>query len=109
MKAPSNKQLGMFRKHWPSLIALALFVSSIPMGIACYVLILRQPAGLEQSLAAEAEMVAQKLQQFNTLVEKDKELFLTSVYADVKSIDETMLPVPLRDFVIRVKVSQFGK
>lgn len=34
---------------------------------------------------------------------------LTRAYEQVKHIDERKLPVPLRDFVVMVKVSQFCK
>lgn len=34
---------------------------------------------------------------------------LTRAYEQVKNIDERKLPIPLRDFVVMVKVSQFGK
>lgn len=39
----------------------------------------------------------------------DKEEYLTRIYDDVKSIDERSLPPELMAFVIKVKVSQFGK
>lgn len=39
----------------------------------------------------------------------DKEEYLTRIYDDVKSIDENSLPPDLMAFVIKVKVSQFGK
>lgn len=39
----------------------------------------------------------------------DKEEYLTRIYDDVKSIDENSLPHDLLAFVIKVKVSQFGK
>lgn len=39
----------------------------------------------------------------------DKEEYLTRIYDDVKSIDENSLPPDLMSFVIKVKVSQFGK
>jgi hypothetical protein len=39
----------------------------------------------------------------------DKEEYLTRIYDDVKSIDENSLPPDLLAFVIKVKVSQFGK
>lgn len=39
----------------------------------------------------------------------DKEEYMASIYDDVKGIDETLLPQELQSFVIKVKVSQFGK
>lgn len=39
----------------------------------------------------------------------DKEEYMTRIYDDVKSIDENSLPPDLLAFVIKVKVSQFGK
>jgi len=39
----------------------------------------------------------------------DKEEYLEKIYDDVKGIDETLLPQDLQAFVIKVKVSQFGK
>lgn len=39
----------------------------------------------------------------------DKEKYLETIYDEVKDIDEAVLPHDLKVFVIRVKVSQFGK
>lgn len=39
----------------------------------------------------------------------DKEKYLETIYDEVKDIDEVVLPHDLKVFVIRVKVSQFGK
>jgi hypothetical protein len=39
----------------------------------------------------------------------DKEKYLETIYDDVKDIDEVALPHDLKVFVIKVKVSQFGK
>jgi len=39
----------------------------------------------------------------------DKEIFLASVYNDIRDYDERNLDSDLRDFVIKVKVSQFCK
>lgn len=39
----------------------------------------------------------------------DKEKYLETIYDEVKDIDEVVLPHDLKVFVIKVKVSQFGK
>jgi hypothetical protein len=39
----------------------------------------------------------------------DKERYLETIYDDIKDIDEIGLPHDLKVFVIKVKVSQFGK
>jgi hypothetical protein len=39
----------------------------------------------------------------------DKEKYLETIYDEVKDIDEDVLPHDLKVFVIKVKVSQFGK
>ncbi len=39
----------------------------------------------------------------------DKEKYLETIYDEVKDIDEVVLPHELKVFVIKVKVSQFGK
>jgi hypothetical protein len=39
----------------------------------------------------------------------DKEQYLETIYDEVKDIDEGVLPHNLKVFVIKVKVSQFGK
>ena len=39
----------------------------------------------------------------------DKERYLETIYNDIKDIDEIGLPHDLKVFVIKVKVSQFGK
>lgn len=39
----------------------------------------------------------------------DKEKYLETIYDEVKGIDEVVLPHDLKVFVIKVKVSQFGK
>jgi hypothetical protein len=39
----------------------------------------------------------------------DKEKYLETIYDDIKDIDEVVLPHDLKVFVIKVKVSQFGK
>ena len=39
----------------------------------------------------------------------DKEEYMARIYNDVKYIDETALPPGLSSFIIKVKVSQFGK
>lgn len=39
----------------------------------------------------------------------DKEEYMASIYNDVVYIDETALPPGLSSFIIKVKVSQFGK
>lgn len=39
----------------------------------------------------------------------DKEKFLAGAYDELKNIKEEDLPVDLRDFLIKVKVSQFCK
>jgi hypothetical protein len=39
----------------------------------------------------------------------DKEKYLETIYDEVKDIDEIGLPHDLKVFVIKVKVSQFGK
>jgi hypothetical protein len=39
----------------------------------------------------------------------DKEKYLETIYDEAKDIDEVVLPHDLKVFVIKVKVSQFGK
>jgi hypothetical protein len=39
----------------------------------------------------------------------DKERYLETIYDEIKGINEAVLPHDLKAFVIKVKVSQFGK
>lgn len=84
------------------LAALSLCVSlSILLAIA-FALISWEPSQKEIF-----DRVSKYVLAYESVV--DKEEYLTRIYDDVKSIDESSLPPDLLAFVIKVKVSQFGK
>lgn len=90
------------------ILRIAFLLASLPMGVVVFTVMFPKSAQHNHnSMFAEVEFVNDLKSQYE--LTKNKEDFLTSAYAKVKDIDETILPVELRNFVIIVKVSQFGK
>lgn len=65
--------------------------------------------GKEKVSYSNKSLVEQHYDKYVLLVEADKPEFLTKVYDDLRYEKEDNLLPHLRDFIIKVKVSQFGK
>lgn len=80
------------------LIAIGMLLANIPMA-----LVLLTKAGQEKDF--------ERLEHFALAYEQalDKEKYMADIYNDVRHVDESRLPPHLQRFIIRVKVSQFGK
>lgn len=80
-------------------MALALAMAHAPL-VICAI------HGLMQASKENARVEKYVLAYTSSL---DKEKFLASVYNEIKTVEEKNLPPHLRDFVIKVKTSQFCK
>lgn len=65
--------------------------------------------GKEKVFYSNKPLVEQHYDRYVQLADMEKPEFLTKVYDDLRYTEEGSLSPHLRDFVIKVKVSQFGK
>jgi len=83
-------------------LATLCVLGNIPLLMAITFFLNRQPT--EQEIFDSVSKYALAYEDAG-----DKEKYLETIYDEVKDIDEVALPHDLKVFVIKVKVSQFGK
>lgn len=83
-------------------LAIASTIANVPILIALALTLSREPTPEETF-----DLVSNYALAYEKAV--DKEEYMTQIYEEIKSIDESSLPPALRTFVINVKVSQFCK
>jgi hypothetical protein len=83
-------------------LAIASTIANVPIVIALALSLSQEPTQEETF-----DRVSKYALAYEEAV--DKEEYMTRIYEDIKSIDESSLPPALRTFVINVKVSQFCK
>jgi hypothetical protein len=81
-------------------LAIASTIANVPILVALALTLSQEPT---------QEETFDRISKYALAYEKvvDKEKYMTQIYEEIKSIDESSLPPALKTFVINVKVSQF--
>lgn len=99
------------------LILLAVILANIPVALVVFFMLFGNTKfsaqvnvdGKESAFYSNKSLVEQHYDRYVQLPERDREAFLAKVYEDIRYEDELRFIPYLRDFIIKVKISQFGK